>query len=50
MYDKMDRNKFLNENLITIGKYRNKELKDILKDRKYCAWLLKQDWFRESYE
>ena len=46
----MDRNKFLNENLITIGKYRNKELKDILKDRKYCAWLLKQDWFRESYE
>jgi hypothetical protein len=43
-------NKFLNENSITIGKYRNKELKDILKDRKYCAWLLTQDWFKESYE
>lgn len=47
--DKMN-NKFLNENSITIGKYRNKELKDILKDRKYCAWLLTQDWFKESYE
>lgn len=46
----MDRNIFLNENLITIGKYRNKELKDILKDRKYCAWLLKEEWFKESYE
>lgn len=35
---------------ITVGKYKGKYLKDLLRDRKYCEWLLKQDWFKESYE
>ena len=35
----------LDINLITFGKYKNKYLKDILKDRSYCKWLLEQDWF-----
>lgn len=40
----------LNMNLITVGKYKDKYLKDMLRDRKYCEWLLNQDWFKESYE
>ncbi len=35
----------LDENLITFGKFKNKHLKDLLRDRKYCLWLLNQDWF-----
>ena len=35
----------LDINLITFGKYKNKYLKDLLKDRSYCKWLLVQDWF-----
>ena len=40
----------LNQNLITFGKYKNKMLDDVLRDRKYCEWLLEQSWFYESYE
>ena len=40
----------LNLNTITFGKYRGKDLKDVLKDRKYCSWLLEQDWFQNQYE
>lgn len=40
----------LNTETITFGKYSGKELPDILKDRNYCAWLLKQDWFQTNYE
>jgi len=35
---------------ITFGKYKNKTINEILKDRSYCAWLLNQDWFQNSYE
>lgn len=35
---------------ITFGKYVNKSLEDVLKDRSYCKWLLQQDWFQTSYE
>lgn len=42
--------KDLNINKLTFGKYKNKELKDLLKDRKYCEWLLLQDWFKKNYE
>ena len=40
----------LNLNYITFGKYKDKDLLDVLKDRKYCSWLIEQDWFKESYE
>lgn len=35
----------LNLNLITFGKYKDKYIPELLRDRKYCDWLLKQDWF-----
>lgn len=35
---------------ITFGKYKGKTLSYVLKQRKYCAWLQSQQWFRESYE
>ena len=40
----------LNINLITVGKYKDKYLQDMLKDRNYCKWIIQQDWFKESYE
>ena len=46
----MEEKKELNLNYITFGKYKDKDLTDLLKDRKYCAWLIEQDWFKESYE
>jgi len=40
----------LNLNYITFGKYKDKDLKEMLKDRKYCSYLIKESWFRESYQ
>lgn len=40
----------LNNETITFGKYNGKELPEVLKDRNYCAWLLKQEWFQTNYE
>lgn len=40
----------LSENTITFGKYKNKTIDIVLKDRSYCAWLLKQEWFQNNYE
>ena len=40
----------LNPDLITFGKYKDLTLSDLLKDRKYCSWLLKQPWFARQYE
>lgn len=37
-------------NLITFGKFENRYLKDMLRDRKYCHWLADQDWFKTNYE
>ena len=37
-------------NLITFGKFENRYLKDMLRDRKYCLWLKEQDWFKSNYE
>lgn len=44
--------KVLELDLITFGKYKDKYLSELLRDRKYCEWLLQkeQDWFKESYE
>lgn len=42
--------KELNIYEITVGKYKGKYLKEMLRDRKYCSWLLEQAWFKESYE
>jgi hypothetical protein len=39
----------LKSNTITFGKYKNGTLTDVLKDRSYCCWLLKQEWFRNNY-
>lgn len=35
---------------ITFGKYTGKKLSEMLRDRKYCSWLLKQEWFPKQYE
>ena len=40
----------LTTDTITFGKYKNKTISDILKDRSYCSWLLDQDWFQKNYE
>lgn len=40
----------LNNETITFGKYSGKELSELLKDRNYCKWVIKQDWFQTSYE
>ena len=40
----------LSTETITFGKYKNGTLNQILKDRSYSQWLLKQDWFINSYE
>ena len=46
----MEEKKDLNLNYITFGKYKDRDLNELLKDRKYCIWLIEQDWFKESYE
>jgi len=43
-------NEVLNVDSITFGKYKDKNLADVLRDRKYCEWLLQQDWFETNYE
>lgn len=40
----------LNEDLITFGKYKDLTIKELLRDRSYCKWLLKNDWFEKQYE
>jgi len=40
----------LSTETITFGKYKDKTLSQLLRDRKYCAWLLQQEWFRTNYE
>ena len=32
-----------------LGKYRGLDLSVVKKDPSYCAWLLRQTWFRERY-
>ena len=38
------------EDTITFGKYKDLTLSVMLRDRKYCLWLLQQDWFSKQYE
>lgn len=40
----------LTQESISFGKYKDKTLTDVLKDRPYCKWLLEQPWFQTSYE
>lgn len=40
----------LNADIITFGKYKNKTIKDILRDRKYCKWFLEQNELKIKYE
>jgi hypothetical protein len=42
--------KKLTEDTITFGKYKDLSLAKLLRDRKYCVWLLQQDWFQKQYE
>jgi len=39
----------LHEESITFGKYNGKTLTEVLKDRGYCKWLKKQEWFQKEY-
>lgn len=34
---------------ITFGKYKDKTLTDVLRDRDYCKWLVKQEWFEKDH-
>jgi hypothetical protein len=40
----------LSDTTITFGKYKGSNLSVILKDRSYCKWLIRQEWFRANYE
>jgi hypothetical protein len=40
----------LSEESINFGKYKDLTLDKMLKDRKYCSWLLQQEWFQKQYE
>jgi hypothetical protein len=40
----------LDENTITFGQYKDLPLSRMLRDRKYCSWLLQQEWFSKNYE
>jgi hypothetical protein len=40
----------LNSDTITFGKYKNGTLQQVLRDRSYCTWLLKQEWFQTNYQ
>lgn len=35
---------------ITFGQYKDLTLTELLRDRKYCRWLLQQEWFAKQYE
>jgi hypothetical protein len=35
---------------LTFGKYKNYTLITVLRDRSYCSWVLKQEWFQTNYE
>lgn len=50
MEEKYTNVRILTENDITFGKYKDLTLQDMLKDREYCSWLLKQEWFQRQYE
>ena len=41
--------KSLGSDDITFGKYKDLKLDRVLRDRKYCQWLLAQDWFQRQY-
>ncbi len=40
----------LTQTTFTVGKYKGHQLPRVLKDRSYCRWLLKQEWFKTAYE
>lgn len=40
----------LHEHTITFGKYKDLTLERLLRDRKYCRWLIRQEWFSKQYE
>lgn len=40
----------LTKDSINFGKYKGSNLQAVLKDRKYCIWLLEQEWFKTQYE
>ena len=40
----------LSQDDFTFGKYKGRQLKEVLLDRKYCKWIIEQDWFKVQYE
>jgi len=49
-YNSQSAPRILTENDITFGKYKDLTLSELLRDREYCSWLLKQEWFQRQYE
>lgn len=49
-YNNKEEKKTLSEDTITFGKYKDLTLTEMLRDRKYCSWLLQQEWFSTQYE
>ena len=39
----------LSSDTFPVGKYKGKNISQVLRDRKYCEWLIKQDWFKDQY-
>lgn len=37
------------QDTVHFGKYKGQPLSRVLRDRNYCAWLLKQEWMQEQY-
>ena len=40
----------LTDETITFGKYVGRSLNEVVRDRKYCYWLLNEPWFKQNYE
>lgn len=40
----------LKNTTVTFGKYKDQDVSAVLRDRKYCKWLIDQEWFKTSYE
>jgi hypothetical protein len=34
------------QSIVPFGKYKGKNYGELIKDRKYCKWLLKSDWLK----
>lgn len=49
-FEDLEIKEVLTEDVFTFGKYKDLGLETVLRDRKYCNWLVQQDWFEKQYE